>query len=217
MREPDSSTSPTDTDWLLQTQGRQTMGRVITEPHVHLSYDFAADAARAELIRQMGVVATDAPLERAQWHAMVNSASAFESWADGAIGDKDALVVLVGTRTSTRPRIHYEIARALDLGKPVLGVRVDRLMVPGGGACARGLDPFAALVWPTRLHAPSRPRLHDTDPNDAYACIRHRLVSWITAAWQAEAARQRRAVAALEAGARARALRESRGKVQAER
>ena len=54
---------------------------------------------------------------------------------------KRAVVVLIGQETASRPWVLYEIEKAWNDKKPLLGVRIHGLASMSSGADSRGADP----------------------------------------------------------------------------
>ncbi len=50
--------------------------------------------------------------------------------------------VLIGNTTSTRPWVKYEIEKAYELNKGIVGIYIDRLKDQNGDQCLAGANPF---------------------------------------------------------------------------
>lgn len=71
--------------------------------------------------------------------------SAIESWIDRQMSGRSCIVVLVGSETANRKWINYEIRRAWDSGKYIIGLRIHGLKDLAGNQSAYGNDPFSYI------------------------------------------------------------------------
>jgi hypothetical protein len=62
---------------------------------------------------------------------------------DEGVTSADCVVVLIGQKTAADPRVTYAVTRAVhDFDKPVIGVRIDKLVDENGIQGVAGEDPF---------------------------------------------------------------------------
>ena len=94
---------------------------------VFYSFHYDNDAWRAAQVRNMGVVDGSEPIKGNCWEDVkAKSEAKIEEWINDNLKDKSCLVVLIGEKTSERKWVQYEIETALNLGKAVCGVYINR-------------------------------------------------------------------------------------------
>lgn len=97
---------------------------------------------------------------------------------------KSAVVVLIGAQTASRPWVKYEIQRAWELCKPLLGIRIHGLSSIGT-TDTEGADPFCCINGSGRN--PGVPIFDPTqrdfwgriDSKATYAELSLNLKSWV--------------------------------------
>ena len=100
---------------------------------------------------------------------------------------KGALVVLIGAQTASRPWVTYEIAKAWNQERPLVGIRIHGLKDSEGNTDASGANPFEKVTLGSRrgsvadyvpVYTPS-----GSNSNQVYASIKNNLESWVAAAY----------------------------------
>ncbi|EIJ69684.1 MAG: TIR domain-containing protein [Haemophilus parahaemolyticus] len=110
---------------------------------VFYSFHFDNDAWRAGQVRNIGVVDGSEPLKGNRWEDVkAKSDKEIEKWINDNLKDKSCLVVLIGSETSERKWIKYEIETAWKLGKAVCGIYVHKLKDANGEQSDEGNNPF---------------------------------------------------------------------------
>jgi hypothetical protein len=157
---------------------------------VFYSFHYDNDVFRVQQIRNMGVVAGDEPVSANEWERLKRTGdSAVERWIDSNMSYKRCVIVLVGSATSTRPWVQYEIKRAYNTGKGLFGIYIHNLKCPRTGQCGRGTNPFDAFTINNGRQSLSSV-IPCYDPGyDAYAGIYGNLTGWVSSA--IDAARNR--------------------------
>lgn len=111
---------------------------------VFYSFDYEMDAARVQLVKNMGKIESQPLLSGNRWEEVRKGGDrAIKKWIDDQMYGKTCLIVLVGARTASRPWVQYEIERAWDEGLGVVGIRIHGLKNLQGETSARGKNPFA--------------------------------------------------------------------------
>lgn len=145
---------------------------------VFYSFHYARDNWRVQQIMNMGRVDGGQLLKPQEWEAVKRRGDqAIRSWIDNNMRRKSAVIVLIGRETASRKWVRYEIERAYNLGKPLLGVRINRLKDRDGLQDPDGPNPFdflglSSLFIP--LHEPS-----GRNSQDVYREILNNLPSWV--------------------------------------
>lgn len=65
-----------------------------------------------------------------------------EKWIDDQLEKRSCLVVLIGRETASRKWIKYEIRKAYELNKGIVGIYIDKLKDVHGKQDTKGKNPF---------------------------------------------------------------------------
>ena len=115
----------------------------IAKRQVFFSFEYRKDAWRASMVRNMGKVDNSSTFSDNDWEEVKwKSDSAIKKWIDEQMAMRSCIVVLIGATTSTRSWVKYEIEKAYELGKGIVGIRIDRLEDQNGNQTNEGSDPF---------------------------------------------------------------------------
>lgn len=151
---------------------------------VFYSFHFDNDAFRVQQVRNMGIIDGNEPVSANDWETVKRKGTnAVENWIDENMKYKRCVVVLIGSQTAHRSWVKYEIKRAWELGKGLVGIYIHNLKCPRNGTCAKGANPFDNWNVGTRSMA-SFIRCHDPSSRDAYGDISRNLQGWVAAAIQ---------------------------------
>lgn len=154
----------------------------MTKRQTFYSFHFANDVMRVQQIRNMGVIEGNEPVAPNAWEEVKKKgATAIETWIDDNMRYKSCVVVLVGTDTSTRPWVDYEIKKAWRDKKGLLAIHVNHLTCPRGGKCAKGKNPFDSMKF-MQANNVVVPVCYDPPATDAYNHISKNLAGWVDAA-----------------------------------
>ena len=97
----------------------------------------------SSVIRNMGLVDKSSTFSDNDWEEVKwKSDSAIKKWIDEQMKMRSCIVVLVGATTSSRRWVKYEIEKAYELGKGIVGIRIDRLKDKDGNQTTEGPNPF---------------------------------------------------------------------------
>lgn len=112
---------------------------------VFYSFHYERDVYRVQLIRNIGSVEGQKLLNAQEWEAVrARGTKAIQNWIDEQMKRKNAVVVLIGAETASRRWVKYEIQRAWELCKPLLGIRIHGLSSMGT-TDTEGADPFCCI------------------------------------------------------------------------
>ena len=114
---------------------------------VFYSFHYAQDAWRASQVRQMGVVEGNRPATPNDWESIkAGHAPAIKAWINKQMHGRSCAVVLVGSRTAGREWIEYEIEKAWNDGKGVVGIHIHGLQNQKGWTSPKGRNPFDTIL-----------------------------------------------------------------------
>lgn len=149
---------------------------------VFFSFHFKNDFSRTQQVRNMGKLEGNSLATANRWEEIKqNGDAAVKKWIDDNIVGKSCLVVLVGSQTASRRWVKYEIRKAWEDGKGVLGIHVNKLKDLNGYTSTRGPSPFSGVtvnggslngVPPLKIPA-------GTTSKEAYASIGNSITDWI--------------------------------------
>src|SRR5437762_7665001 len=106
---------------------------------VFYSFHFDNDVFRVQQVRNMGVIEGNAPVSANEWEQLKRKGdAAVERWIDDNMKYRRCVVVLIGSGTANRRWVRYEIKKAWDDGRGLLGVYIHNLKCPRAGTCVKG-------------------------------------------------------------------------------
>lgn len=109
---------------------------------VFYSFHYQRDVKRVQLIEQMGALEGQTILNHQEWEEVKSRGDkAIENWIAEQMKWKSAVIVLIGKETASREWVQYEIQKAWDDKKPLLGIRIHGLSSMGDVDSA-GPNPF---------------------------------------------------------------------------
>lgn len=153
---------------------------------VFYSFHFDNDHWRVQQVRNINALEGNAPVTANRWEEIKEEGdAAVRRWIDSNMTGKSCLVVLVGTETAQRKWVKYEIKKAWEDGRGVLGIHVHGLKDGNGNTTTKGNNPFfdvtvdnggtpATLGSVPPLKVPS-----GSTSSDVYTSIRDNVEDWI--------------------------------------
>jgi hypothetical protein len=156
------------------------------------TFHYEADVQRVSQVRQMGAIEGQPILSANQWEEVEGRGStAIEAWIDEQMKGKSSSVVLIGEATAGRKWVNYEIKKAWDEGRGLLGVYIHGLKDLNGNQSYKGADPFAGFtVGDDKTPLTSLVTAYDppySGSTDVYAYIKDNLADWVETAIAARA------------------------------
>lgn len=145
---------------------------------VFYSFHYDRDNWRVYQVMNMGVIEDSTPLLNHQdWEKVKRGGDqAIKNWIDRQMRYKSAVIVLVGLETANRRWVRYEIRKAYQERKPLLGIRINGLKDRNGHTDPEGRNPFNLLGVDglfVPLHVPS-----GWDSTARYDEIRRNIREW---------------------------------------
>jgi dissimilatory sulfite reductase (desulfoviridin) alpha/beta subunit len=115
---------------------------------VFLSFHYDGDVIRCQRVRNIGAIEADREEVSAQkWETIkAGGDQAIKNWIAKEMTGKDAVVVLVGGKTASRPWVKYEIEKAWKDKVPLVGIRIHGMLDFDRKPGTYGDDPFSKGV-----------------------------------------------------------------------
>ena len=114
---------------------------------VFFSFEYNKDAWRASQVRNMGKVDNSSTFSDNEWEEVKEKTDAkIKEWIDSQMAKRSCLVVLIGATTSGRKWINYEIEKAYELNKGIVGIYIHELKDENGKQATKGSNPFYNIL-----------------------------------------------------------------------
>jgi hypothetical protein len=114
---------------------------------VFYSFHYEPDHWRVSQVRNMGVVEGQPLLSDNEWEKVERGGNtAIEDWIDAQMKGKSCVVVLIGEKTANRKWVKYEIKKAWEAKKGVVGIYIHNLKDNGGNQSNQGSNPFDSIT-----------------------------------------------------------------------
>ena len=170
---------------------------------VFFSYYYEKDGNKVDDIRGMGLVRDIKPASKKEWDNICSKGDeAVKNWIDTNMKDAETVVVFIGDDTVDvvvdkekltdaeiaqiedtikRKWIIYEIEKAWNEGKGLLGIYIHNMDGSNYGKTNKGENPFEHFKM-NRDGKTLRSviKCYDPDPKDAYNCIFEHIEDWIS-------------------------------------
>ena len=149
---------------------------------VFYSFHYQPDSWRASQVRNMGIIEGNRPVTDNQWETIKRGGDrAIQRWIDNQLYGKSCLVVLIGNATANRKWINYEVSKAWNDGKGVVGIYIHKLENQHKQQSTKGHNPFL-YVKSNGLYL-SR-SVKDYDPpysisTNVYSHIKSNISDWV--------------------------------------
>lgn len=110
---------------------------------VFYSFHYKPDNWRASQVRNMGVIEGNRPVSDNDWEKITSGGDdKIKKWINEQLQGKSCTVVLIGSKTAGRKWIKYEIKKAWNDGKGVLGIFIHNLKDKNENQSLKGKNPF---------------------------------------------------------------------------
>jgi hypothetical protein len=149
---------------------------------VFFSFHFDNDFWRTQTVRNMGSLDGQIVASANAWEKLKRTGDqAVRHWIASHMKGKSCLVVLNGSSTAGRKWINYEIKKAWEDGRGVVGIHVNQLKHSDGTRSHRGLNPFSK-VTANGYSLSGMPKLKipgGSTSSEAYKSISENIGDWI--------------------------------------
>ncbi len=113
---------------------------------IFYSFRFDDDVMRVQQIRNIGVIEDNKPVTPNKWEEIKSGGDpAIQRWIDASIARSECVVVLIGENTSQSRWVDYEIRKAWNDGKGLVGIYIHNLKDPRYGTSNKGTNPFEQI------------------------------------------------------------------------
>jgi hypothetical protein len=114
---------------------------------VFFSFHYKPDNWRASQVRNIGAIDGNQPVSDNDWEGITRGGDpAIETWIDKQMSGRSCAVVLIGSATAGRKWITYEISKAWNDKRGIVGVYIHNLKGFDGKQCSKGANPFASVT-----------------------------------------------------------------------
>ncbi|WP_216640342.1 MULTISPECIES: TIR domain-containing protein [Fusobacterium] len=114
---------------------------------VFFSFEYKKDVWRASQVRNMGKVDNSSTFSDNDWEEVKEkSDTKIKEWIDEQMKKRSCLVVLIGETTSGRKWIRYEIEKAYELNKGIVGIYIHNLKDNNEKQSQKGANPFFNIL-----------------------------------------------------------------------
>ena len=114
---------------------------------VFFSFHYDNDSWRAAQVKNMGKVSESSTFPANDWEEVKEkSDSKIEQWIDEQMAMRSCLIVLIGKKTANRKWINYEIKKAYQLDKGIVGIYINNLKNASAEQDSEGSNPFDHLT-----------------------------------------------------------------------
>jgi len=157
---------------------------------VFYSFHYKPDNWRASKVRQMGALEGNQLLSDNDWEDVTSGGEqAIKNWIAEQMRGKLCEVVLIGASTAGRKWVKYEIEKAWDDRKGVVGVYIHNLLDSSGRSSSKGANPFGGVARQGR-YLSSIVKAYDppyVTSTFVYEHIRDNVAEWVEEAIQIRA------------------------------
>jgi len=147
---------------------------------IFYSFHFDNDVMRVQQIRNMGVIEGNTPVSPNDWEEVKRKGnSSIEKWIDDNMRYRSCVVVLVGEKTAYREWVQYEIQKAWNEGKGLVGIYIHNLTCPRNGKCRQGANPFEQFTLNRGSKLSSVVKCYNPKSWDTYNDIKDNIEDWV--------------------------------------
>lgn len=153
-----------------------------TKRQIFYSFHFDNDVMRVQQIRNIGALEDNKPVSANDWEEVKKKGEAsIKQWINDNMNYRSCVVVLVGEETSKRPWVKYEIQKAWEDRKGLVGIYIHNLKDPNTGTCTQGTNPFDQFTFKQNGEVYTI-KCHNPKATDAYNDIKEHIEDWVEAA-----------------------------------
>jgi MTH538 TIR-like domain (DUF1863) len=115
---------------------------------VFYSFHYKPDNWRVSQVRKIGALEGNEAAKDNDWETITKGGDAkIQEWIDAQMNGRSCVIVLIGANTAGRKWINYEIKKAWDDGKGLLGIHIHNLKDSDGNISTKGDNPFDGFTF----------------------------------------------------------------------
>jgi len=138
------------------------------------------DVMRVRQIRNIGAIEDNKPVSENEWEEIKRKGDeSIKKWINDNMRYRSCVIVLVGEETANRKWVKYEIQKAWEDGKGLLGIYIHNIKCPRNGKCNKGDNPFEQFTFKDGTKLSTKVKCYNPNHYDAYKDIRDNLEDWI--------------------------------------
>lgn len=146
---------------------------------VFYSFHFDNDVMRVQQIRNIGVIEGNPATSPNAWEEVKRRGDAsVKKWIDDNMKYRSCVIVLVGSQTANRKWINYEIEKAWNDRKGVVGIHVHNINCPRNGKSTMGRNPFE-LYDINNKNMAQIVKCYNPSAHNTYNDIANNIDAWI--------------------------------------
>lgn len=151
---------------------------------VFYSFHYKPDNWRASQVRNIGAIEGNRPATDNDWETITKGGDdKIKKWIAEQMEGKSCALVLIGSNTAKRKWINYEIVKAWNDKKGVVGVYVHNLKDSDEEQSTKGSNPFASIKYgETGKMLSSIVKAYDpsfSTSKEVYDHIKENLAAWV--------------------------------------
>jgi len=147
---------------------------------VFYSFHYMNDVMRVRQIRNIGAIEDNKPVSENEWEEIKRKGDeSIKKWINDNMRYRSCVIVLVGEETANRKWVKYEIQKAWEDGKGLLGIYIHNIKCPRNGKCNKGDNPFEQFTFKDGTKLSTKVKCYNPNHYDAYKDIRDNLEDWI--------------------------------------
>lgn len=149
---------------------------------IFYSFHFDNDVFRVQQVRNMGALDGNEPVSPNEWETVKGKGdAAVKKWIEENMKYKQCVVVLVGEQTANRPWVLYEVAKAWNDGRGVVGIYIHNLnCMKTRTTSVKGKNPFDIVKLNDGTPLSRYVTCHDPGFwGDAYNDIKNNIEQWV--------------------------------------
>lgn len=147
---------------------------------VFYSFHFDNDVMRVQLVRNIGAIEGNEPVSKNDWEEVRRKGeAAVQRWIDENMNYRSCVIVLTGSETANRPWVKYEIKKAWNDKRGLVGIHIHNLKCPRNGQCNQGANPFYQFTLDNQKRLSDVVKCYNPNPSDAYNEIAKNLEAWV--------------------------------------
>lgn len=150
---------------------------------VFYSFQYEPDNWRVQQVMNIGAISGGSAFTPQDWEAVrYETDTAIENWIHEQMNYTKAVIVLVGSTTADSHWVDYEIRKAWNEKRPLLGVRIHKLHDKDGDSTTLGVNPFSKISLQNGGTIADYVSLIDPigfDSKSVYKDIQDNLENWV--------------------------------------